>query len=344
VSTAPTSILSRTQARFSGGQARELAQSIGIIVVGAVLLGIFAETASAFLTSGNVRNILVQTSVLGVVAVGETMVMLTGGIDLSVGAIAFFGEVLVADLTTPLASGATGQTISSAGAHSWEFALVVALLATGGLGLLNGILVVVVGIPPILATLASLLVATGLGELVLNLRYLIVSTPIFAQLYTTNVLLNLPIMVVIMFAFYIVGGFLMQKTSFGRDLYAIGGNPRAARLSGLPVGRVTVATYTIAGLIYGVGGFLTVCQLGMVSQNDLTSLNFQTIIVVLLGGLSVARGGVGRVERTLIGVVIFGMLTNFQTIEGVDPSFQQALLGGLLFAAILADRLLRGRA
>jgi putative xylitol transport system permease protein len=343
VSSVPGSIPSKMRVRFGGGQARELAQSVGIIVVGAVLLVVFAETASAFLTAGNVRNILVQTSVLGVVAVGETMVMLTGGIDLSVGAIAFFGEVLVADLTTPLASGATGQTLSSAGAHSWEFALIVALLACGGLGLLNGVLVVIVGIPPILATLASLLVATGLGELVLNLRYLQVTTPIFAQLYTNNVLLNLPIMVVIMFGFYVVGAFVMRKTPFGRDVYAIGGNPKAARLSGLPVGRVTIATYAIAGLIYGVGGFLTVCQLGLVSQNDLTSLNFQTIIVVLIGGLSVSRGGVGRIERTLIGVVIFGMLANYQTIKGVDPSFQQALLGGLLFAAILADRLLRGR-
>jgi len=337
-------MLSRTRARLRlSGQARDFAGSIGIIVVGAVLLIVFAETASAFLTAGNVRNILVQTSVLGVVAVGETMIMLTGGIDLSVGAIAFLGEVLVADFTTPLASGATGQSVSSIGAHSWEFALVVALLATGGMGLLNGVLVVVVRIPPILATLASLLVATGLGELVLNLRYLQVTTPIFDQLYERNVLFNLPIMVVIMFCFYLVGAFVMRKTPFGRNVYAIGGNPRAARLSGLPVGRATVGVYTLAGLIYGVGGFLTVAQLGMVSQNDLTSLNFQTIIVVLVGGLSITRGGVGRVERTLIGVVIFGMLTNYQTIKGVDPSFQQALLGGLLFAAILADRLLRGR-
>ena len=118
-------------------QTRDLAQSLGIIVVAAVLLLVFAETASSFLTAGNVRNILIQTSVLGIVAVGETMVMLTGGIDLSVGAIAFVGEVLTADLTTPLASGVAGQSVSGVGVHSWGFALLVALLVTGGLGALG---------------------------------------------------------------------------------------------------------------------------------------------------------------------------------------------------------------
>lgn len=344
MSSVPASVLAKARRSVQArGQTRELVQSLGIIVVAAVLLAVFAETASAFLTAGNVRNILVQTSVLGVVAVGETMVMLTGGIDLSVGAMAFVGEVLTAALTTPLSSGAAGQSVSGAGAHSWEFALLVALVVTGGLGLLNGVLVAIVRIPAILATLASLLLATGIGELVLNLRYLMVTAPVFDQMYTTNVIFNLPGMVVVMFAFYFVSAFVMRKTRYGRNVYAIGGNPRAARLSGLPVVRTTMAVYTLTGIMCGVGGFLTVCQLGMVSSNDLQSLNFQTIIAVLLGGLSISRGGVGRVERTLIGVVIFGMLTNYQTIKGVESSFQQALLGGLLVAAVVADRLLRGR-
>ena len=344
MSSQPASLLTRARERAHvNGQARELAQSLGIIVVGAVLLVVFAETANAFLTAGNIRNVLIQTSVLGVVAVGETMVMLTGGIDLSVGAMAFVGEVLTADLTTPLAAGATGQSVSSVGAHSWEFALLVALVVTGCLGLLNGLLVAVVRIPAILATLATLLLATGIGEHVLNLRYLMVTTPIFGELYTRNVVFNIPGMVVVMFAFYVVGAVVMQKTRYGRNVYAIGGNPRAARLSGLPVVRATLAIYTLTGIICGVGGFLTVCQLGMVSSNDLQSLNFQTIIAVLVGGLSISRGGVGRVERTLVGVLIFGMLVNYQTIKGIGSSFQQALEGGLLLAAVVGDRLLRGR-
>ena len=154
---------------------------------------------------------------------------------------------------------------------------------------MNGLLVVVVGIPPILVTLATLYVATGWAEQVLNLRYIEVFKPIFAQFVTTNVLFDLPIMVAVGLGLYVVFAFVMKKTPFGRNVYAIGGNSRAARLSGLPVARVTVASYTIAGLLYGMAGFLTVCQLGMVSQSDLSTLNFQTIIVVLVGGLSISR-------------------------------------------------------
>ena len=344
MSSFPVSLISkaRERARVSG-QARQLAQSLGTIVVAGALLAVFAETAGAFLTAENVRNILIQTSALGVVAVGETMVMLTGGIDLSVGAMAFVGEVLTADLCASTATGASGQPVSSAGVHSCVLALVIALLVTGCLGLLNGLLVAVVRIPAILATLASLLLATGLGELVLNLRYLSVTSPIFGQMYTRNVVFNLPGMVLLMFALFVVFAFVMQKTRYGRNVYAIGGNAKAARLSGLPVVRTTLAIYTLTGILCGVGGLLTVCQLGMVSSTDLQSLNFETIIAVLLGGLSISRGGVGRVERTLLGVVIYGMLVNYQTIKGVNPSYQQALMGGLLVAVVVADRLLRGR-
>jgi ribose/xylose/arabinose/galactoside ABC-type transport system permease subunit len=330
VSSALATIRDRARERVGGGYGgREFAQSFGIIAVGVALLIVFDLTASSFLAAGNIRNIFMQTSVIGVAAIGETIVMLTGGIDLSVGAIAFMGEVFVADLTM---SG-----------HSLGFALTASLLACAGMGLLNGILVVVVRIEPILATLASLLVAAGLGKLVLNLRYLQPTNPVFGRLATTNVIFNLPIMVVVMVGLYVVGAFVMQKTQFGRSIYAVGGNKRAARLSGLPVARITIAAYTLAGFLYGVGGFLTVGQLGLVSQNDLASANFQAIIAVLVGGLSVSRGGLGRIERTLIGVLIVGMMTNYQTIKGIDPAFQQALLGGLLFAAILVDRLIRGR-
>jgi ribose/xylose/arabinose/galactoside ABC-type transport system permease subunit len=329
VTSALASVLEKTRTRTSSGQGREFLRSLGTVAVAAALVVAFGLTSSSFLASENIRNIFVQTSVVGVAAVGETLVMLTGGIDLSVGAIAFLAEVVVAD--------------RSVSGHSMLLSLTLALGAAAGIGFLNGFLVAVVRIEPILATLGTLLVAAGFGKLILNLRYLQVTDPIFTDLATTNVIYNLPIMVAVMFGIYIVVAFAMQKTVFGRSVYAIGGNRSAARLSGLPVGRITLAAYTVAGLIYGIAGFLTVGQLGLVSQNDLGGLNFQAIIAVLVGGLSITRGGVGRIERTLIGVLIVGMMTNYQTIKGIDPAFQQALLGGLLFAAILVDRLVRGR-
>ena len=308
---------------------RTVVQTFGTVAVALALLLGFGLTANLFLSADNIRNIFIQICVVGVVAIGETIVMLLGGIDLSVGAIALLSEVLVGDLTT---SG-----------HSVVVALLVALAAAGGVGLLNGLLIAISGIEPILATLATLFVTAGLAKLILGLRYLELTNSIFDKLATQNIVFNLPGMVVIMLGCYVVAAVVMQHTPFGRSVYAVGGNRRAARLSGLSVPRVTIAAYTVTGLLCGIAGFLSAAQLGLVSQGDLASINFQAIIIVLIGGLSVSRGGVGRMERTLIGALIVGMIINYQTIKGINPAFQQALLGGLVLVTVLADRALRGR-
>ncbi|HZO97624.1 MAG TPA: ABC transporter permease [Gaiellaceae bacterium] len=309
---------------------RHLAETLGIIAIAGALVLAFGLTSSHFLDSANVRNIFVQISVVGVAAIGETLVMLAGGLDLSVGSVVLLSEVICADLT------ATHHLPLSV-------ALIAALAAAGGIGALNGVLVAVVGIEPILATLGTLLVAAGLAKLILGLRYLQVDHPIFTDLAVTNVLFNLPIMVAVMLGLYLVVAFTMRATPFGRAVYAIGGNRRAARLSGLSLVGITMGVYVIAGVLAGVAGFLNVAQIGLVSQNDGMGMEFQAIIAALVGGLSVTSGGVGRVERTLLGALMVGMMTNYQTIKGIDPPFQQAFLGGLLLAAVVADRALRGR-
>ncbi|HEY2220298.1 MAG TPA: ABC transporter permease [Gaiellaceae bacterium] len=313
-----------------GDLLRRLAETLGIVAIAGALLLAFGLTSSQFLLSGNIRNIFVQISVVGVAAIGETLVMLAGGLDLSVGSVVLLSEVICADLT------ATHHLPLSV-------ALLAALGAAGGIGLLNGVLVAVIGIEPILATLGTLLVAAGLAKLILGLRYLQVDHPVFNDLAVTNVLFNLPIMVAVMLGLYVVVSIAMRVTPFGRMVYAVGGNRRAARLSGLSLVGVTIAVYVVAGVLSGIAGFLNVAQIGLVSQNDGMGLEFQAIIAALVGGLSVTSGGVGRVERTLLGALIVGMMTNYQTIKGIDPAFQQAFLGGLLLAAVLADRLLRGR-
>jgi ribose/xylose/arabinose/galactoside ABC-type transport system permease subunit len=309
---------------------RWLAENFGIVAI-LVALGLaFNATTSLFLQADNVRNIFIQISVIGVAAIGETLVMLAGGLDLSVGSVVLLSEVICADLT------ATHH-------YPLGLALVIALAAAGGIGLLNGILTAVIGIEPILATLGTLLVAAGIAKLILGLRYLQVDHPIFNDLVTKNVIFNLPIMVAVMLGLYAIAAVAMRVTPFGRMVYAVGGNRRAAHLSGLSLIGVTIAVYTVAGVLSGVAGFLNVAQIGLVSQNDAVGMEFQAIIAALVGGLSVTAGGVGRVERTLLGALIVGMITNYQTIKGIDPAYQQAFLGGLLLLAIIADRYLRGR-
>jgi ribose/xylose/arabinose/galactoside ABC-type transport system permease subunit len=135
----------------------------------------------------------------------------------------------------------------------------------------------------------------------------------------------------------------MQTTSFGRSVYALGNNPRAAKLAGLPVVGLTVGVYMLGGLFSGIAGFLNAAYVPLVSQTDGMNLQFQVIIAALVGGLSVSSGGVGRVEKTLLGVLIIEMIMNYEVLKNIDSAFQQALLGGLLVVSIVVDRLVRGR-
>jgi ribose transport system permease protein len=311
-------------------RAGSVADTFGTPVIALLLFAAFAITSNLFATPANVRNILIQISVVGVVAIGETIVMLIGGLDLSVGAVVLLSSVVIAHLTT-----LQHQPI--------QVAVAAGLGASTLIGLLNGFLTAVVGIEPILATLGTLLVAAGCGKLLLNLSWIQVSDPFLKSLAQTNVLANLPVMVVVMLGLYLVTALMMQRTPFGRAVYAIGGNRRAARLSGLPIRGVMLGAYAIGGLTAGVGGLLELGKLGIVSQNDGLGMEFQAIIAALIGGLSVTAGGVGRIERTLLGALIVGMITNYETIRGVPPTYQQAFLGGILLLAVIADRLVRAR-
>ncbi len=311
-------------------RAREAAEAFGTLAVAGLLLLSFGLTSGPFLDGTNLRNILVQITVVGVAAIGETLVLLIGGLDLSVGANVLFGSVI------------TGDLVQRQGAPVWV-GILGGVAASAGIGLLNGVLTAVIGIEPILATLGTFLVAGGLAKIVLHSSWIVVEAPFFADLVRTHVVWDLPLMVIVMFALFAIAAVAMRVTTFGRSIYAIGGNPRAARLAGLAATRIKILTFTIAGAFAGIAGCLQIGQLGIVSSGNAVGLEFQAITAALIGGLSVSAGGVGRVERTLLGAWIVGMITNYQTIRGIPPNYQQALLGGILLLAILADRLFRTR-
>jgi ribose/xylose/arabinose/galactoside ABC-type transport system permease subunit len=147
----------------------------------------------------------------------------------------------------------------------------------------------------------------------------------------------------VMFGLYVLAAFGMRATSFGRSVYALGGNPRAARIAGLATIRIRIVAFAIAGAFAGMAGILQIGQLGIISSGNAAGLEFQAITAALIGGLSVSAGGVGRVERTLLGAFIVGMIANYQTIRGIPPNYQQALLGAILLLAIVVDRVFRGR-
>lgn len=296
--------------------------------VAVALFIVFAMTAEVFATSNNVRNILVQITIVAVVAAGQTVVMLTGGLDLSVGSVVLLSEVVVADLAVR-----SGVPVA--------LAIIAALAAGGMVGLLNGVLIVGLRIEPILVTLGTLLLAAGVAKLILGLTFIQITHPFFDRLATAELPGGVPLMVVIMFICYVLVAVALYRTSFGKYVYAIGSNRRAAVVAGLPVTTTQITAYVLCGVLAGLAGVLNAARLGLVSPNDGSGLEFSSITAALVGGLSVTAGGVGRVERTLVGVVIIGMLVNYQTIRGVPPNLQQAMIGGLLLLAVVTDRLLR---
>jgi ribose/xylose/arabinose/galactoside ABC-type transport system permease subunit len=310
---------------------RGAAETFGTLAVAALLLLGFGLTSSVFLQPANLRNILVQITVVGVAAIGTTLVLLVGGLDLSVGANVLFGSVVAGDL------------VQRQAAPLWV-ALAGGVLASAGIGLLNGVLTAVIGIESILATLGTFLLAGGMAKILLHSSWIVVDDAFFADLVRTHVFWELPVMVIVMVVLYAVAAVAMRVTPFGRAIYAIGGNPRAARIAGLPSVWIRIAAFALAGAFAGNAGVLQIGQLGIISSGNAAGLEFQAITAALIGGLSVSAGGVGRVERTLLGAAIVGMIANYQTIRGIPPNYQQALLGGILLLAILADRLFRGRA
>jgi len=311
----------------AGWSASEVGLRLGIVLIAAVLFVAFALTSSSFATLGNLRNVLEQTTVVGIVAIGETVVMLTGGIDLSVGSSVLLSSVVMADLSIN---------------HGWPAApaILVGILAGLAVGLVNGLVSVSLGIEPIIVTLGTLLAAGGLGQILLNNSWFTVRSRAFSDVAVISPA-GVPLMVWAMLALYLVAMLLMYRTTFGRTIYAIGGNRAAARLAGLAVGRRLVAVYALSGLLAGIAGYFEAGQLGIISQNDGSGMEFSAILAVLIGGLSVKTGGVGRIEKTLVGAIVAGMIANYLVLRGVPGAYEQAAVGALILAAVLGDHVLR---
>jgi ribose/xylose/arabinose/galactoside ABC-type transport system permease subunit len=297
------------------GTTTEQAARFGIVLIAIVIFAVFALTSGPFATVSNMRNILEQVAVIGVVSIGETAVMLTGGIDLSVGSNVLLSSVIMANLNVN---------------HGWPagLAIVVGILAALGVGLINGVVSTAFGIEPIIVTLGTLLAAGGLGQIWLNNSWITLHSSVFSDVATVMPL-GIPLMAWIMVVLYALAAVLLYRTTFGR--------------TALAVQRRLVAVYALSGLLAGVAGYLDAGQLGIISQNDGTGLQFSAILAVLVGGLSVKTGGIGRVEKTLVGTLIAGMIANYFVLQGVAEPYEQAAIGFVILVAVLADHVLRRR-
>ncbi|ANC29633.1 ABC transporter permease [Isoptericola dokdonensis] len=308
---------------LSGGTVRNLGLVAALLLL--CLVG-FLTGGERFASLTNLTIILSLASVTGVMAIGMTFVITTGGIDLSVGS--------VLGLTTVWAS--TLATQDMADQFGWIVMVGCALLVGLAAGLINGVIIAYGNVVAFIATLAMLVAARGLAELIANRRTQIVDQASFEDTFQGN-LLGVPKIVWIFALVVVAGWFLLNRTTFGRRTVAVGGNPEAARLAGIKVKRHLMYVYGLAGLTVGIAGVMMLARTGAGSSTNGLLLELDVIAAVVVGGTLLA-GGRGTIIGTVIGVLIFATLTNIFIINNLDSSVQQIAKGAIIVGAVLLQQ------
>ncbi|ALN74927.1 sugar ABC transporter permease (plasmid) [Aureimonas sp. AU20] len=315
---------------FGSERRRLLIQEYGIFIAFLVLVAVLALSNEFFLTAGNISNVLLQTSINGVLAIGMTFVILTRGIDLSVGSVVALAGMVSASLATTSPAGVAGG----------PYPVALALAAGIGVGVLTGSIVGLIvsrfSVPAFVATLGMLSAARGATLIYGNGRPVPGLVPDFRWIGTGNVL-GVPMPVVILAGVFIVSWWILSRTRFGRYIYAVGGNPHAAKTSGIDVTRIRFLVYVISGALSGLAGMILSARTGSALPQAGVAYELDAIAAVVIGGTSLS-GGVGRVTGTLIGALIIGVMNNGLDLLGIQSYYQQILKGALIVGAVMLDQ------
>jgi ribose transport system permease protein len=314
---------------------KQFLQSYGLVLSLLLLCVVLAAASDRFLTTSNLLNILRQAAVNGIISVGMMMVILTRGIDLSVGSVLALSTVIASDLLLRSDVPIVG-TLSPLGA------IFVCLLIGGLLGAVNGLLISGLRIPPFIATLGMMTFArgaalfytggrpiTGLGDLGEGFRYL-----------GSAVLLGVPVPIVTAALVLISAYILLNHTPLGRYIYSLGNNEEAAFLSGLPVKRVLVFVYVVSGVLAALAGVILTGRLNSAQPTAGTFFEFDAIAAVIVGGTSFT-GGIGTVWGTLVGVLIIAVINNGLNLMNVSAFYQDITKGLVIALALLLYRVIR---
>ena len=316
---------------FTSDRRRVILQEYGIFLAFLLLSFILSVSNEYFLTSGNISNILLQTSINGVLAIGMTFVILTRGIDLSVGSVVALAGIVSGSLAT------TSQTAGALGApYPVYVALPVGILVGLACGTIVGIIVSRFAVPAFVATLGMLSAARGMTLIYGGGKPVPGLTPAFRWIGTGNII-GVPMPVVILAIVFIVSWWVLNRTRFGRYIYAVGGNPHAAKTSGINVTRIRFIVYTISGALAGLAGMLLSARTGSALPQAGVAYELDAIAAVVIGGTSLS-GGVGRVTGTLIGALIIGVMNNGLDLLGIESYYQQVIKGALIVGAVMLDR------
>lgn len=299
--------------------------SFGIVLI---LIGLCIvlsiATPGSFLTKDNLMSTLRQFSFIAMVAIGECLVIITSGIDLSVGSVYALAGVIGALFMTEVGGGAlAGMLIGAAAGAVFGFA--------------NGIFITKLRLPPIIATLGTMSIARGLAQGITN-GYPVSNLPSSFKLIGTGYILGIPAPVVLLAVMTIIVGIFLHKSVPGRRIYATGGSEEAARVSGVRVNRIIIMVYTLCGLFAAIAGLATAARLGVAQSTAGQGLELDAIAAVIIGGASV-NGGTGNIAGPVLGAAIMGILRNGLVLLSVSAYWQQAVIGVVIIIAVTFDKM-----
>ncbi|ACO74698.1 ribose ABC transporter permease [Laribacter hongkongensis] len=299
---------------------QKLAPLIALVLISIVLTFLSPD----FLTLNNILNVMRQVSINALIAFGMTFVILTGGIDLSVGSILALSSVLIAGWIT-------------AGMDP-VLATLLGIGVGGVMGLINGVVIYQGRVAPFIATLATMTIFRGLALVVTDGRPVTgLHSDFFSMLGGGYVASLVPVPVIWMLVAFAVLWFVLRKTTFGRHVYAIGGNEEASLISGVRVSQIKPAVYALSGALSAMAGVILTSRLNSAQPNAGSGYELDAIAAVVLGGTSLA-GGRGWIVGTLIGALLIGVLNNGLNLLGVSSFYQQVIKGAVILLAVLLDR------
>ena len=303
---------------------KQLLKNNGILIVFLLICVVLSFLSPYFFTTNNILNIIRQTSIYGIIAVGMTFVILTGGIDLSVGSILALSGAIAAGMMKNQGSAPL-------------VAALVAILVGAGIGLINGLLVTVGKIAPFVVTLGMVTIARGL-TLIYTKGYPISGfSPEFRYL-GGGYILGIPVPVIVFIAMVALAWFILNHTRLGRYTYAIGGNEETVKLSGINVKFYKSMVYVIVGIMSSLSALILSARLNSAEAVAGQGYELDVIAAVVIGGTSLS-GGCGSIIGTLIGALLIGTINNGMNLLGISPYFQQVVKGALIIGAVILDRL-----
>lgn len=295
---------------------------------GATLVVPKLTSGSVFLSPSNLKNVFSQIAIFAIMAIGMTMVIISGGIDLSVGSLAAFSAVLSCWLIDHYGGG------MDASAGSLILFSLIGIIACGGIGFFNGFMITRNNIPPFIMTLAMMLIARGFASIISQGQTIQVNDSY--DWLGTGATANIPHTVILMVILYVIAYIVMSRMRFGRHLYAVGGNIEAAHLSGVGVNKILILSYTVCGLLAGLGGVILASQFNSGTHTYGVMYELKVIAAVVVGGTSLS-GGQGHILGTLVGALIIAVIGNGMNLLGLDAFVQEVVLGFVILGAVWID-------